>query len=228
MPRKKHDQMTADEWKDFLEAFEALHSLDIPFPRHVDFLDVHVRAFDDGCGRRRRHPHFLAWHRHLLHRFERALQEVRRSVCIPYWEHYSDPAIPAALEDPRLLERWRVTRHFRFHDMPTREEIDVVRAQKRFASFERMLEVLVHEPVLSAVGGLDARGYPGTIGSATATLDPLFWCHLANVDRLWVEFQTRLPAEVPRYARETLEPGPLFGVQVQSILAISVLGYSYV
>ncbi len=228
MPRKRHDQMTADEWSDLLDAFETLHALDTPFPRHLDFLDVHMRVFEDGGRRPGGRAHFLAWHRHLLHRFERALQEVRRSVCIPYWDIYTDPAIPSALDDPRQLERWHVTRHVRPRDMPTREEIDVVRAQKRFASFERMLEVLVHEPVLSAVGGLDARGYPGTIGSATATLDPLFWCHLANVDRLWVEFQTRLPAEVPRYARETLEPGPLFGVQVQSILAISVLGYSYV
>ncbi|MGO8992370.1 MAG: tyrosinase family protein [Polyangiaceae bacterium] len=227
MPRKRHDQMTADEWSDLLEAFEGLHALDTPFPRHVDFLDVHVRAFEDRCGPGGR-PHFLAWHRHLLHRFERALQELRRSVCIPYWDVYTDPAIPAALDDPRRLERWRVTRHFRLHEMPTREEIDVVRAQKRFVSFERMIEALIHEPVLAATGGLDARGYPGTIASATATLDPLFWCHLANIDRLWVEFQTRLPAEVPRNARETLEPGPLFGVQVQAVLSISALGYGYV
>jgi hypothetical protein len=163
----------------------------------------------------------------ILHRFERALQEVRRSVCVPYWEFYADPAIPAALDDARSLERWRVTRHFWFHDMPAREEIDIVRSQKRFHTFERLVEVMIHEPVLSAVGGLDAHGCAGTIATAAATLDPLFWCHLANIDRLWVEFQGRLPTEVPRYARETLEPGPLFGVQVQSILAINVLGYAY-
>ena len=184
MPRKRHDQMTADEWKDYLEAFEALHSLETPFPRHVDFLDVHVRMFEDGSGRRRRHPHFLAWHRHLLHRFERALQEVRRSVCVPYWEFYADPAIPAALDDARSLERWRVARHFRFHDMPAREEIDIVRSQKRFHTFERLVEVMIHEPVLAAVGGIDAHGCAGTVATAAATLDPLYWCHLANLDRL--------------------------------------------
>jgi hypothetical protein len=227
MPRKRHDQTTPDEWSDFLEAFDALHAIDAPFPRHIDFLEVHVRMFGDHRGCRRGRPHFLAWNRHLIHRFERALQEVRRTVCVPYWDVYTDPAVPAALDDPRRLDRWRVVRRFRLHEMPTREEIDVVRAQKRFASFERMIEVLVHEPVLAAVGGLDAHGYPGTIASATATLDPLWWCHLANIDRLWVEFQNRLPGEVPRYARETLEPGPLFGMQVQAVLATSALGYAY-
>ena len=102
-----------------------------------------------------------------------------------------------------------------------------MRSQKRFHTFERLVEVMIHEPVLAAVGGIDAHGCAGTIATAAATLDPLYWCHLANLDRLWVEFQGRLPAEVPRYARETLEPGPLFGVQVQTILAINVLGYAY-
>jgi hypothetical protein len=227
MPRKRHDQTTPDEWRDFLEAFEALHSLDARFPRHLDFVGVHVGFFEGGCGGRRHHPHFLAWIRHLLVRFERALQEVRRTVCVPYWEWQSDPAIPAALDDPRLLERWGVTRHVRFHEMPSREEIDLVRGQKRFHTFERLVEVLVHEQVLAAVGGVDGRGCPGTIASAAAPLDPLWWVHLANIDRLWVEFQMRLPAEVPRYARETLEPAPLFGVQVQALLATNALGYGY-
>lgn len=227
MPRKRHDQMTPDEWSDFLDAFEALHTLDAPFPRHLDFLEVHLRVFDGARGWHRGRPHFLAWYRHLLHRFERALQEVRRGVFIPYWDVYADPAIPDALDDPRRLERWRVTRHFRAHDMPSREEIDVVRAQKRFSTFERLVELVVHESVLAAVGGADARGCAGTLASAMATLDPLFWCHLANLDRLWVEFQTRLPAEVPRYVRETLEPAPLFGVQVQTVLSTTALGYGY-
>jgi hypothetical protein len=228
MPRKRRDQTTPEEWREFLEAFEALHTLDAPFPRHVDFLDAHARVFESTCGGRRHHPHFLAWHRQLLHRFERSLQEVRRGVCVPYWDAAMEPAVPAALEEPRLLERWRVTRHFRFHDMPTREDIDMVRTQKRFHTFERLVEVLIHEPLLAAVGGIDARRCRGTMATASATLDPLYWVHLANIDRLLVEFQGRLPTETPRYARELLEPGPLFGVQVQAVLAINTLGYAYV
>src|SRR6266568_803918 len=147
MPRKRHDQTSPEEWREFLDAFEALHSLDAPFPRHIDFLDVHVRMHEERYPRGlhpRHHPHFLAWHRHLLWKFERALQEVRRGVCIPYWCWHTEPAIPAALDEPRMLQRWGVSRNFRFHEMPTRVDIDVVRAQMSFHTFERLVEVLLH------------------------------------------------------------------------------------
>jgi tyrosinase len=230
MPRKRHDQVTADEWREFLEAFEVLHTLDAPFPRHLDFFDAHVRMFEAHCSHgfgHRRHPHFLPWHRHLLWRFERALQEVRRGVIIPYWDFYTDPAIPAALDDPKILERWRVTRNFRFHEMPCREYVDVVRSQKRFDVFQRLVEATIHADVMAAVGGVDAHGCPGTMATSAATRDPLFWVHLANLDRLWAEFQTRCPQELPKSGRELLEPGPLFGVHVQTVLTINTLGYAY-
>jgi hypothetical protein len=227
MPRKRHDLVTADEWTDFLEAFDALHTLGGPFPRLTDFADAHATLFDGCGGRHPHHPHFLPWVRHLLHRFERALQETRRGAFVPYWSWEVDAAIPAALDQPELLERWRVVRQFRFHEMPPRELMDAVRAIKRFDVFQRMLEIAVHAEVVAAVAGADAHGRRGTFATAAATRDPLFWVHLANIDRMWVEFQARCPQEGPRTPREVLEPAPLFGVPVQAVLTVQTLGYAY-
>jgi Common central domain of tyrosinase len=224
MPRKRHDQTTAEEWNDFLEAFEALHILGGPFPRLNDFADAHATLLD-GCGSGGgHHPHFLPWVRHLLHRFERALQETRRTVFVPYWAWDLDPAIPAALDQPELLDRWRVARQFRFHEMPPRELVDTVRVTKRFDVFQRLLEVALHGGVVAAVSGGGSYAHHGGLA---ATRDPLFWCHLANIDRLWVEFQARCPQEVPRNVRELMGPSPLFGVPIQAVLAVPALGYAY-
>ena len=55
-----------------------------------------------------------------------------------------------------------------------------------FSSPHGRLERLPHDQVHVDVGGVDANGRSGWMSSPnTAALDPIFWLHHANIDRLW-------------------------------------------
>jgi len=227
--RKNQAALTQSEWTAFVSAINALHGVGAAAPAYRDFVAIHVRAMNPldpvgmSWGVHTMGPmmvgrNFLAWHRQYLRQLERRLQQVDPVVTIPYWDWMTNRSLPAALNKRALLRSWSITRHWDASQLPVRADLQAVNAQTGFAPFQRRLEQ-VHGFVHEAVGG--------TMGGPSSPADPLFFLHHANIDRLWSIWQRAHARAKPANLTETLQPTPLFGVRVSSVLGIRTLGYSY-
>jgi tyrosinase len=227
--RNDQSTLSSNGWSALIDAINALHGVDAAAPAYRDFVAVHVRAMNpldfEGMswgvhtmGRMMIGRNFLAWHRQYLRQLERRLQQVDAAVTIPYWDWMKDREIPAPLNEPALLQSWSVTRQWDASQLPVEADLQAVNAQTIFTPFQRRLEQ-VHGFVHEAVGG--------TMAGSSSPADPLFFLHHANIDRLWSLWQSAHAEADPPNTSETLEPAPLFGVTVASVLGLSSLGYSY-
>lgn len=145
---------------------------------------------------------FPAWHRIYLYYFERIVRKASGdpSFSLPYW-NYSDSVaerkLPEAFRTPDteaanpLFRALRATSVKSGNDLPsdvvaTRDALDQTTAGPSSAGpgFYALMEDTPHGAVHVAVGG------PGGLMSAfrTAALDPIFWLHHCNIDRLWASW----------------------------------------
>ncbi len=161
---------------------------------------------------------FLAWHRYYLARLEKRLRDVEPGVALPYWDAVENRSIPGPLDDPVLMNKWKITRAWNDDELPDVEEWKSARKRKTFGAFQRKLEDM-HNDVHVAVGG--------NMETVQSPKDPLFWLHHCNVDRLWDKWQNDDNGAKPPNTDEKLEPPPLFDVKVAQVLKVSELGYGY-
>ncbi len=229
--RPNQKSLKPADWAAFIDAVNKTHGVPAKPPAYRSFVDVHVRSMShtdpEGMtwgvhtmGATMRGRNFVAWHRQFVLQMEKRLQLENPQVAIPYWDAATDRALPAALTDPKLLEAWGITRNWNPSRLPTVGDLNTIKKLKQFVTFQATIEGAVHAGIHNAVGG--------HMASSSSPADPVFWLHHANIDRLWAEWQAANPGENPPNADETLQPKPLFGVKVPSILNIATLGYRYV
>lgn len=141
---------------------------------------------------------FLAWHRMYLYWFERVLRAASGdpSMGLPYWDYgvASKRIVPEAFRNP-ASPLYAANRNAEVNNglpptaNPASFSATTALSQPSFysndgASFAGgdvrggSLETIPHNFIHTWVGG-DMAGVP------TAGLDPLFWVHHANIDRLW-------------------------------------------
>lgn len=84
-----------------------------------------------------------------------------------------------------------------------------------FGGLQALMEGAVHAGTHNAIGGEMA-------GPASPS-DPLFWLHHAFIDKTWADWQT-----TSRNTNPHLDDKVIFGVAVEQLLPVTVLGYSYV
>ncbi|PYV09693.1 MAG: hypothetical protein DMG07_22580 [Acidobacteria bacterium] len=228
--RRDQKNLTNAEWNDLIDAINKTHGVGAPAPRYRDFVRVHVRAMDmsdpagmswgvHSMGPMMRGRNFLAWHRHFVRRLEKRLRRVHPTIAIPYWDAINDRQLPPRLTGATLLSSWSVTRNWNPNILPDPGDLAAANAMTTFRAFQATLEGPVHGLVHNALGG--------DMGSSASPTDPLFWLHHANLDRIWAIWQGNNPGQAPQNAAEVLQPPPLFGVKVSSVLSISALGYRY-
>jgi hypothetical protein len=228
--RKSTDDMTSAEWDRLIDAINKLHGTNVAPPAYRTFVKIHTLAMTNAQDMANWRVHtmldmgmrgvnFLAWHRQFVIRLEQRLQQVGDpSVFIPYWNWIAHPRPPARISEQALLNRWSVDRNFDIDLMPSGADVQAVRNRDRFRAFQSALELGPHASVHNAVGG--------DMQSAHSPLDPLFYLHHANVDRIWYQWQDDHPAQNPPNMAEVLQPG-LVGVPVSSVVDRSNLPYSY-
>lgn len=225
--RKNQARLTDAEWQQLIDAINQLHGVGARSPAYRDFVAVHTDAMTTAQGMSWGvHSmngmigwNFLAWHRRYLIDFEQRLRQVHPGVTIPYWDWVANPQIPAPLTDRALLRSWSVRRGaFDASHLPTGPQVNAVLRQTGYAAFQAKLEG-IHNGVHNAVGG--------DMKTAHSPSDPLFFLHHANVDRLWARWQRSPQGSKPPNATETLQPAPLFGVRVSTVLDVGRLGYRY-
>jgi tyrosinase len=142
------------------------------------WVNAHVRYCPHGI------PYFLTWHRGFLYYFERQLRIVSgdSQLVLPYWDYYINPNIPseftnAAAGNPLWASRVNTNVRGALTMAPFSSTItNFQRGLPR--AFEPTFESAPHNPVHDIIGGW--------MTTMQSPVDPIFWLHHANVDRLWV------------------------------------------
>lgn len=138
---------------------------------------------------------FLPWHRAYLYCFEEIIRELSgmEDFALPYWDWSTFSQIPSTFwggDNP-------------LHDA-TRTITETSTADADFvgtAEIESILEITnfnVFGSSRNASGELEVtphnyvhRFVRGNMVTMMSPLDPIFWCHHCNVDRLWAEWNHR-------------------------------------
>ena len=208
--RKNISCLSADELHDFREALAEMYTLPASnpnsFARQATFHGGPPTSY---C--RHGAPGFFTWHRAEMKAFEDALQAVGCKVMLPFWDWSSGPStgIPAACREPTYVNRagatvpnplfagprnaggW-TTRSASidttvFDDLAV--SVNAAMSEPTFASFQNLING-PHGAVHGRVGG-DMCCVP------TASYDPIFFLHHANVDRIWATWQLSNPGALP-------------------------------
>jgi tyrosinase len=108
--------------------------------------------------------------------------------------------------------------------------INAIRRSTRFDIFTSMLEQTPHNSTHTAVGTVRPRA--GHMLLAMSPLDPIFWLHHCNVDRLWAEWdESGNLSDDPRrsYAGQFSDERGRLNEEANSSDSLSILpfGYSY-
>lgn len=129
-------------------------------------------------------PYFFAWHRAYLFYLERRLRMVSgdSQLTLPYWDYYANATMPAEFTNPHStnpLYADRVNHNVRPALTMAPFASTVTNFQRgQVNAFETSCEDAPHNPVHDIIGGVMA--------TMESPVDPIFWLHHANVDRLWV------------------------------------------
>jgi tyrosinase len=181
--------------------------------------------------------YFIAWHRGYLRLFEKQLREIsgNPNLTLPYWDYYRDPALPREFTDPSPANPLYVNRiNTRvpqaltlapFSGSLTHFQRESGDSFVNAIAFEPSLENQPHNPVHDIIGGIMA--------TMQSPLDPIFWLHHANIDRLanaWAAAgggRTLPPAGDPYWSGTFLYASKLSMPRAQTINSRLNLGYFY-
>jgi len=193
---------------------------------------------------------FLTWHRMYLYYFERVLQQAAGdpNLRLPYWDYAGHPQLPAIFREATYVNETGQTVPNPLRVEARRSELNTGTAgiatsvsdssaamgATDYVTFRGRLERTPHGALHCAVA---AGGCPnGLMGAVpSAALDPIFYLHHANIDRLYecwlkVDEAARLPKGSgfldTRY-RFIDSDGSVRTRRVRDMLTTTQLGYGY-
>lgn len=166
------------QYNSFLNAMAALRkNTKVSSPGSLKYwMNVHINYCPHGT------PYFLSWHRGYLYHFERQLRTLSGdpTLNLPYWDYYSHPTMPAEFTDPApsnplYLARTGTDVYNALSLWPFAPEVFNFERGTTNA-FEERIEAIPHNPVHDLIGGI--------MSTMQSPLDPIFFLHHANIDRL--------------------------------------------
>ena len=193
---------------------------------------------------------FLPWHRGYLHYFERICRELsgKADFALPYWNWSTQATIPAPFWQGTLNDTTR--RIGQNTPMPPgavgQSVIDSILAITDFQTFGSVYvtDDCASDPFQrSRCGTGELEGIPhntvhgfigGNMGTFMSPLDPIFWLHHCNVDRLWMEWnQNNQNPNNPDWSGFVFEQnfvdpeGQPQDISVEQTFSTQALGYRY-
>lgn len=194
---------------------------------------------------------FLPWHRAYLYYFEQICRQASGSAdfMLPYWDWTTSPRLPASFwggADNPLMDTTR-------QNMPNSEAraenvgqsvINSILAIKDFYTFGSGFATQQRpQPPTRRTGQLEGTPHnyihgsfiSGNMGTFLSPLDPIFWLHHANIDRLWANWIRQNPGRMPSDpVWLDFEVGTFFDLQgnqvkkkVSTLFDNYALGYRY-
>ncbi len=139
---------------------------------------------------------FLPWHRLYLHYFERVLRKQSgvASFAFPYWDYFNEKGVYGGMALPKLVIGPASNPLVNLYHTPglndRTKDMNVVSGNADqafkftdFISFSNQLQAQPHG-VMHCATGLGCKA-PDIGLTGLSGLDPLFYMHHANIDRLW-------------------------------------------
>jgi Common central domain of tyrosinase len=236
MIRKSFTELDSDERSTLADAFNTLWD-DGTIEANADLHDVNfLKGIHWG-------PAFLPWHRDFLRKLELALQRFDAGIVLPYWDWSKSDSRDIDVAPWKEIfggrpnsggkfDNWTYTRNGDPGQwkLPTPADVVSELEADSYLSF-RALETGSHVPGHTWTGG--------TMATGRSPLDPLFYLHHCNLDRLWAIWQLNNPAlvqyehtgvlssdRVPE-ARVPLDSAMIGGATPASMLDHVALGYTY-
>ena len=186
---------------------------------------------------------FLPWHRKYILDFERICRDLSgdQNFALPYWNWTRTRSIPAPFWQRTLLDTTRVIDQ---NDEISgqfvgRRVIDRILRQadfELFASFRPQGQNSTDpswQRVVGASAELEARPHDqvhvwvsGNMITFMSPLDPIFWLHHCNIDRLWAEWNARGHGNTSSALWRDFRLSP-FNTFVRDLQNITQLGYTY-
>lgn len=168
---------------------------------------------------------FLPWHRVFVLKVEKMGQAIDPEFFIPYWRWAVDRAVPpwlAAFQPTVKLpgDNQTVTRNppRPGWTLPTSAQINNALRATTFTNF------------VTAIDGPHGRVHNWCNGTMSdiqwSPVDPLFWLHHAEIDRLWSLWQAQRPGQNPSLTGANAVMSP-WAEKESDVRSISALGYSY-
>ena len=176
--RKNYRNLTDVERNRFVQAL-----LHVKTTGLVDqFAEIHSRhAFHTI----HRSSHFLPWHREMILRFERELQNFHPEVTIPYWDSATDTRPSDPLWANNFLGQfdlaWNLTRALGSDTLPTPQQVEMNQDRDAYDIFWPELESVIHNA--------PHRWVEGVMGRTDSPGDPVFYLHHSWIDMLWARWQ---------------------------------------
>jgi tyrosinase len=180
--RKTYRNLTDAERDRFVQALYHVKSTGL-----VDqFAQMHAGHFFMNI---HRSSHFLPWHREMLRRFERRLQQFHPDITIPYWAS----AARRSTSDPlwansflgQFNSAWNLGRALGSDTLPTQQQVTTNRGRGTYDAFWSELERDIHNP--------PHRWVEGVMGGTASPGDPVFYLHHCWIDMLWARWQLAHP-----------------------------------
>jgi len=204
---------------------------------------------------------FLPWHRHCINEFEKICGHLlgNPNFALPYWDWTTAGGkIPDAFFDINELNvtfweeigmgnfpNWgsvdtigvrALAKGDRAQDDPVRggnftlTRINQIKGSATYSLLRQQLEGSPHNSG-HVVVGLTATDPPGHMVDGLSPLDPLFYLHHCNVDRIWAEWQlagNSTPSFGVNYNGQFCDiNGDLIDVEADASIDFESLGYSY-
>jgi tyrosinase len=203
---------------------------------------------------------FLPWHRAYLVAFERICRQLsgNANFALPYWDWTANPQFPAVFANPANATNplFDANRSSQTVTMPPANTgttvISNILTETNFEAFAstRPTGQTNTNPSWQRVRGIDGplENNPhnsvhirisGDMGTFMSPLDPIFWLHHCNIDRIWDQWNRMGRANSGdalwrnfAFNGQFVTPsGPStapFNVAVNGLLNIGALGYRYV
>jgi tyrosinase len=204
--RREIRSLSDPERNAYFAAVHQLHSGPAP-TKYDQMVKIHLDATDYAHNT----AYFLPWHRGYLRTYEKALQAIDPSVCVPYWNWSVDSQAPeyspvftegyfgtnggadGCVADGQF-KGWQVNtpqphclkRKWKYGDnlgaFHSYEGVNkIVTQSSSYDSFRSRLESLAHPTPHINIGGDMAEMYSPN--------DPIFWSHHAYIDYVWTQYQ---------------------------------------
>jgi len=134
---------------------------------------------------------FFPWHRMQMFEMEQAMQEINANISIPWWDSSEDQSTTSALWAPGFMGQfnadWNLNRNLGSNGpLPIPDDVTALQAMTDFLLYSNTMERgAVHRGAHVWTGGV--------MPTPLSPMDPIFYLHHTNVDRLWAEWEEANP-----------------------------------
>lgn len=144
-------------------------------------------------------PAFLPWHRDFLKKFESALQRYEPSVTLPYWDWPKSDSRNIDISPWKEFFGGRDNRGGNFDHWPYKRNDAPFGSLPKIESVIQLLDKQTFTEFRGFESGAHGAGHNWIghdMGDLHSPIDPIFYLHHCNVDRLWSIWQLNHPTAV--------------------------------